>query len=183
MAFYLHHRRSVRLSGYDYSSAGAYFVTVCTQGKEWVLGEVHGGASVPSDAGKMVEQWWQRIPGKFSSVHTDAFVVMPDHIHGIIVLSHESGTNVGADPCVCPPDPCVCPDNTGAHTGAPLQRIVQWFKTMTTNEYIKHVKNGGWKPFAGRLWQRTYYEHVIRDDYELNIIRKYVINNPARWDE
>ncbi|RMH72352.1 MAG: hypothetical protein D6675_04580, partial [Gemmatimonadetes bacterium] len=79
----------------------------------------------------------------------------------------------------------ICPDgdaNWDAHTGAPLPKIVQWFKTMTTNEYIRHVKNDGWAPFHKRLWQRNYYEHIIRDDGSLYRIRKYIATNPLRWN-
>jgi hypothetical protein len=130
----------------------------------------------------MVERWWGELNRKFPQIRTDAFVVMPNHIHGIIVME-----SVGADLRVCPDDPRVCPDGKwgahigaplpggpdgeqGAHTGAPQQagaplpEIVQWFKTMTTNEYIRGVKQSGWLAFRGRLWQRNYYEHIIRSE-------------------
>jgi len=70
----------------------------------------------------------------------------------------------------------------GAHTGAPLHQIVQWFKTMTTNEYIRGVKTSGWSPFDGKLWQRNYYEHIIRDEADLTRIRNYIASNPLRWE-
>ena len=71
----------------------------------------------------------------------------------------------------------------GEHIGSPLHKIVQWFKTMTTNDYINHVKNNNWKPFNKKLWQRNYYEHIIRNEIELNKIRQYIINNPLNWEK
>jgi REP element-mobilizing transposase RayT len=70
---------------------------------------------------------------------------------------------------------------TSEHTGSPLQRVIQWFKTMTTNEYIRGVKQNGWLPFLGKLWQRNYYEHIIRNENEMARIREYILNNPAQW--
>ena len=107
-------------------------------------------------------------------------------------------TIVGADLCVCPDDDqsntgkhIGLPQQThetgahtdeGTHVGVPLPRVVQWFKTMTTNEYIRGVKQFGWPRFDGRLWQRNYYEHIIRDDDELNLVREYIVNNPLQWE-
>jgi len=88
---------------------------------------------------------------------------MPNHIHGIIVI--------------------VGPEELGEHTGSPLPVIVQWFKTMTTNEYIRGVKNLGWRRFPNRLWQRNYWEHIVRDETDLSRIRKYILENPTRWTE
>jgi len=70
---------------------------------------------------------------------------------------------------------------TGEHTGSPLHRVIQWFKTMTTNEYIRGVKQHAWAPFPGKLWQRNYYEHIIRNENEMALIREYIMNNPAQW--
>jgi len=107
------------------------------------------------------------VADTFSTVQTDQFVVMPNHVHGIIAI-------VGADLRVCPDEP-------GAYTGAPLPEIVQWFKTMTTNEYILGVKQFGWPRFDRRLWQRNYYEHLIRNDGESNHVREYSVNHPLKW--
>jgi len=146
-----------------------------------------------NDAGRMVEGWWFELEKKFPSIETDAHVVMPNHFHGIIVIvGADLPPNVGADlpPNVgadLPPnvgaDLRVCPSTKGAHAGAPLPRIVQWFKTMTTNEYIRKVRENGWIPFPGRLWQRNYYEHVIRNEKALNGIREYIGANPSRWED
>jgi REP element-mobilizing transposase RayT len=112
-------------------------------------------------------------------VRLDKFVVLPDHVHGILVITEP----VGADLRVCPNDgESPCAPASGAHTGAPLPEIIQWFKTMTTNEYIHGVKTSGWPSFRGRLRQRNYYEHIIRNEDELNRVCKYIANNPAQWN-
>ncbi len=143
-----------------------------------------------NNAGRMIEKWWNELNRKFSNVGTDEFVVMPNHMHGIIVITvgadpQNDGNvvSVGADLCVCPNSGGTQNnDNKGAHTGAPLQKIIQWFKTMTTNEYIRGVKTSGWPSFDIRLWQRNYYEHIIRNDNELDKIREYIVNNPLQWE-
>ena len=125
-----------------------------------------------NDAGRMIEQWCFELNRKFSTVETDEFVVMPNHFHGIVVIA---GVTVGADLRVGP-------NSEGAHAGAPLPTIIQWFKTMTTNEYMRGVKTRSWTPFAGRLWQRNYYEHIVRCENELTCIREYIANNPLQWE-
>jgi len=162
-----HQRRSIRLQGYDYTQAGVYFVTICTQSCACLFGEAADGEMRLNDAGQMVEQWWGKLNNKFPGLETDEYVVMPNHFHGIIII-------VGADLRVCP--------NPGAHTGAPLPQIVQWLKTMTTNEYIRRVKSDEWHPFSGKLWQRNYFDHIIRNEESLNRIREYIMNNPAQWE-
>jgi REP element-mobilizing transposase RayT len=165
-----HHRKSIRLRGYDYSQAGAYFVTICNQQRKCLYGNIVDGKTRLNDAGLMVEKWYLELENKFPDIQCDEFVCMPNHIHFIVV-------NVGADLRVRP-------DFTtkGEHIGSPLRVIVQWFKTMTTNEYIRGVKNHGWPPFPGKLWQRNYWERVLRNKTELNKIREYIQNNPAQWE-
>ena len=90
---------------------------------------------------------------------------------------------VGADLCVCPAHGSYPDAPEGEHIGSPLPQIMQWFKTMTTNEYIRGVKQHGWPSFPGKFWQRNYFERVIRDEDELNRIREYIINNPLKWEE
>ncbi len=180
----IHHRRSIRLKDYDYSQKGAYFVTICTQNRECLFGQIENAVILLNDAGKMIEGWWLEIQNKYKTVTLDTFIVMPNHFHGIISI-------VGADLCVCPSADGVCPDKNnstekikeGEHMGSPLHRILQWFKTLTTNEYIRNVKQQKWLPFIGRLWQRNYYEHIIRNEDELIRIREYIINNPLQWAE
>jgi len=186
----IHHRRSLRLKGYDYSQAGAYFVTICTQNRECLFGHIADGEMVLNDPGRMVEKWYGELKRKFADIVCDQFAIMPNHIHFVIQ------TGVGADLRVCPDtDLRVCPDTdagehilggeqtlTGEHIGSPLRTVIQWFKTMTTNEYIRGVKQNGWSTFPGKLWQRNYYEHIVRNKNELTRIREYIVNNPMQWE-
>ncbi|MFC1708747.1 transposase [Candidatus Omnitrophota bacterium] len=123
------------------------------------------------DTKNMITAVWKELPNKYNNIRLDEYVIMPNHLHGIIGI-------VGANLRVRPND-----DTGPTHRSAPtLGQIIQWFKTMTTNYYIKGVKDNDWKPFLGKLWQRNYYEHVIRDDADLNEIREYIHNNPMNWD-
>jgi putative transposase len=167
----IHHRHSTRLKGYDYSQAGAYFVTLCMQNHECLFGSISDGKMILNDAGKMVEKWYHELTNKFSDIQCNEYMVMPNHFHCIIII-------VGADLCVRPDSL----DKKSEHKGSPLQRIVQWFKTMTTNEYLRNIKQNGWEPFICKLWQRNYYEHIIRDEDSLHEISKYIINNPMNWE-
>lgn len=179
-----HHRRSLRLQGYDYAQAGAYFVTICTQNRACLFGEIVDEKMRVNDVGRMVERWWEKLPEKFPATEIDEFIIMPNHLHGIVVL-------VGAAPCGRPGGVAVA-DASGLararlkaghpHGGAPtLGDIMSWFKTMTTNDYLRGVKQRGWTSFPGKLWQRNYYEHIIRDDAALDRIRQYIAENPLRW--
>ncbi len=189
------HRRPLRLVGYDYSQVGAYFVTVCVQNRACLFGEVVAGEMQLNHAGRMVEEWWHRLPSKFTGLDLAEHAVMPNHFHGIVLI-------VGAAPCgrpgTCGGLYAGC--GTGhPHGGAPtvaeprrgispegrftLGDVVDWFKTMTTNSYIRGVREQRWQPFSGRLWQRNYYEHVIRDEDDLTRIRQYVLENPMRWTD
>jgi REP element-mobilizing transposase RayT len=185
----IHHRRSIRLKGYDYSKPGGYFITICAQNRECMFGEIENGEIILNGPGKMVERWWFELMNKFVDIKLDEYVIMPNHFHGIII-------NVGADLRVCPEKTNEKFENIikraensgehigilGEHIGSPLHRIAQWFKTMTTNEYIRGVKQLKWKRFNKKLWQRNYYEHIIRNEKELNAIRQYIINNPLKWE-
>lgn len=193
-------RRSIRLKGYDYSQPGMYYVTICTQNRFSLFGEINNGKMVLNDAGNMVVYWYGELSNKFPDIKQDQCIVMPNHVHFIL---HSVGVDcvvsggVGADLRVCPDEKDnVCPDDVvdyqntqgkqnqnvqGEHIGSPLRDIIQWFKTMTTNEYIRGVKKYGWIGFPGKLWQRNYYEHIICNEKELNRIRKYIIDNPINW--
>ncbi len=173
-----HHRKSNRLQRYDYSQAGYYFVTICTQHRKCLFGEIVEGHMIVNEAGKIIVRWWDETKNKFPNIELDEFVIMPNHVHGIIAI-------VGADLRVCPDsteqDTTDKRSKQGEHIGSPLQEIIQWFKTMTTNEYIQGVKSGIFPPFKKRLWQRSFYDHVIRDEQSLNDVREYIQNNPLDW--
>lgn len=192
----IHQRRSVRLREYDYSSAVAYFVTTCAQGRECLFGVVADGTMHLKDDGSMVSEWWLKLPGKFPGIVLDEYTIMPNHFHGIIMINEpDNDVDRRGEPRVRPPlESCIRPplngehENQGEHKVRPygtsagtVGRIVQAFKSITTNAYIRGVNEHGWPPFPGRLWQRNYYERVIRDDRELDAARKYILENPLKW--
>jgi REP element-mobilizing transposase RayT len=203
----LQRRRSIRLKGYDYSQSGAYFVTICVRDGRCLLGQVVDSAIRLNDAGRMVREVWDALPEQYPGVEVHAFVVMPNHVHGIIVLTDdlvratgeaqepaptggpEMDESVGATPRGCPVGKssssyargqALGPAPTG---GMSLPDVVHRFKSFTTARYRHGVKEHGWPPFAGRFWQRNYWEHVIRDERGLRQIQEYIANNPARWAE
>jgi len=143
---------------------------------------------VLNEAGQMVQIVWDKIPEHYLGIEKDEFVVMPNHIHGIIII-------VGVAPCGRPNNGRVHPVLRQPRGVAPtlsLPDVVHRFKTMTTKRYADGVKQNGWPPFPGRLWQRNYYEHIIRlsasgyaqadNENELDRIQKYIKNNPIKWD-
>jgi len=179
----IHHRRSIRWKGYDYSQAGMYFVTICCQNNVSRFGRIKNGGMILNDAGQMIEKWCAELSNKFSDIELYTYIIMPNHFHAIVV----NNAHVGADLRVCPtcPTPNILGGNdiSGEHTGSPLHAVVQWFKTMTTNEYIRGVKNLGWQRFEKKLWQRNYWEHIIRNEQSHQFIENYIVNNPANWEK
>jgi len=236
-----HHRRSIRLKGYDYACAGAYFVTICAQKKVCLFGAIDNDKIVLNDAGRMIQTVWNDMPTFYAGIEIDAFIIMPNHIHGIIMISAPSDITsvaVGAGPRACPghdgsPDlhydgnidypnnshrmmestdgqragtqrtigkrigeqrtdgqpQGVAPTsaveagmrNGGVQTGLSLPDVVHRFKSMTTHQYIQGVKQSGWSPFPGRLWQRNYWEHIVRHEQDLTRLREYIRHNPEKW--
>lgn len=174
----IHHRRSIRLRGYDYTQAGLYFVTLCVQNRECLFGEIMDGGMRLNDAGKMIRAVWDEIPAHYPDADIDAFIAMPNHIHGIIAI-------VGAGPRACPdhgqPLHHGLPRGV-APTGLSLPDVVHRFKTMTTKRYTDGVKQLGWPPFSAKLWQRNYWEHIIRNESECHRVREYIHNNPFQWE-
>ena len=174
------HRKSIRLKDYDYTYEGAYFVTVCVHGRRCVLGHVKNGEMVLNDAGKMVADYWMELPKRFSNVEMDEYMVMPNHLHGIIVIA-------GSDRCVSVGAPLVGALNNpakraGTRPAPTLGEMIGAFKSLTTNEYIRNVKTKKWPAFRRHFWQRNFYEHVIRNEFDLNQVREYILNNPAGWE-
>ena len=160
-----HHRRSIRLKGFDYRQWGAYFVTICTQNRACFLGAVAGGEMQSTNAGEIAKATWNELPARFPSLGLDAFVIMPNHIHGIIM--------VGAQ-FIAPSDGFDV-TNQGVMNHAPtLGNIIRAYKAAST----RLIRQAGTPDFA---WQRNYYEHVVRDEESLNHIRQYILDKPVRW--
>jgi REP-associated tyrosine transposase len=160
-------RRSIRLRGYDDSQQGMYFITICTAGRAVLFGDVMGGTMRLNDAGRTVRHVWRELPGHYFGLETDACVVMPNHVHGVIVLTDSVGAGS--------PRP-----SAGAETAplrATLGQVVARFKYESTK--LLNAMRG--RP-GERLWQRGYYEHIIRHGESLHDIRRYIVENPARWE-
>jgi REP element-mobilizing transposase RayT len=165
-----HHRRSVRLKGYDYAQAGAYFVTICTH-DHFLFFEDETTRTV-------AEQCWLEIPQHFPYVELDEWVVMPNHVHGILIITSEGGgVQWNAPTAVASADQGVqlnAPTSISPHRGT-LAVIIRTYKAAVTTL----CKRSGQDGFA---WQRGFYEHIIRNERELNAIRQYIANNPAQWE-
>jgi putative transposase len=154
----------LRLRGHDYAEPAAYFVTLCTEGRIRFVGDVCDAEMTRSPAGEVVASWWETILSRFPSVMLDASVVMPNHLHGIILIQSESAVQRPAD----------LPN---------LSRIMQWFKSVSTVDYMRGVKGQGWQAFPKRLWQPGFHDHIIRNDRDLERIRTYIEANPANWHQ
>jgi putative transposase len=157
-------RRSIRLKGYDYSQDGGYFVTVCAYGRECLFGQIENGQMQLNEYGEIVTDIWRNIPEHYQFVQLDEFVVMPNHIHGIIIISK---VGAGFKPA---------PTSEVKYHG--LSEIVRAIKTFSARK-INILRNTIGLP----VWQRNYYEHIIRDEDNLNRIREYIVTNPVRWHE
>lgn len=187
-----HHRRTIRLKGYDYSRAGLYFITSCCQGRVCHFGTVTKGQMQKNAAGEMVENQWMGLKNRFPHIRLHEWIVMPNHFHGIIEILNTVGAPLVGAQIVGAHD--TVPQNLGqpqghAPTGAEnamaptIGDIMDAFKSLTTVEYIRGVKNCGWAAFKGKLWQRNYYEHIIRNEQAYHTISTYILNNPASWDQ
>ena len=203
----IHHRRSIRLKNYDYSQAGAYFITICTQNKECLLGKITDMAMVLNEYGTIVKNEWIKLPDHYPNIELDVFQIMPNHIHVIIIVgatlavaqnmvaqnmvaqnmvaqnmvaqnavvennNTRAGANrAGANRAGASPAP------TGEMVA--VGNVIGAFKSLVSNEILKLYKMQN--KYMGKFWQRNYYEHIIRDETELNNIREYIVNNPLTW--
>jgi REP element-mobilizing transposase RayT len=176
----IHHRRSIRLKGFDYTRQGFYFITICLQEKECLFGgcDFRLHSIILNEAGEMAARWYYELHEKYPDKNCREMVVMPNHVHFIVENTGDEGAHVGAPLRGRPPY-----DLHNQLFNAPIANLVDWYKTMTTNEYIHGVKQHGWKRFNGRLWQRNYYEHIIRSDEDYDRIADYIRNNPLKWTE
>lgn len=186
----IHHRRSIRLKGYDYSKAGLYFITICCQDRKCWFGEIsdvvgtgftpvqttdNGSEMILNEYGEIAYNKWTKLPERFSNFELDVFQIMPNHMHGIMVLNDlplpaEEGAEVNPAP-----------------TRSPVGNIVGAYKSLVANECLKIYKQK-WAdvntaPVMGKLWQRNYYEHIIRTEQSYHTISNYIINNPSKWRE
>lgn len=181
----IHHRRSIRLKGYDYSQAGLYFITICCQDRVCRLGKIENGVMICNELGEIAYREWMKTAELRPQIELDAFMVMPNHIHGILKINemdmdtlhspNNTGDNMGDNM-----GECNSPNNTG-ECNSPLRSpsntigaIIRGYKSSVTKQF-------GLMGFDEKLWQRNYYEHIIRDEQSYQIISEYIINNPKKW--
>jgi REP element-mobilizing transposase RayT len=158
----IHHRRSIRLKDYDYSQPGAYFVTIAVYQRFPLFGEINGQTMFLNQYGEIAHIDWTNIPSRYSNVFLDSFIVMPNHVHGIINITESDTVGAGLKPALI--------------KRYPLHEIVRSFKSYSARQ-INNIRKTPGLP----IWQRNYYEHVIRDEIELNQIREYICNNAIKW--
>lgn len=190
----IHHRRSIRLKGYDYSQEGMYFITICVQDCECLFGKIVQQIMILNDAGKIAEQCWLSIPEHFPNTILHEYIVMPNHIHGIIEISGNVGANHHS------PDNDIDVTDVGANHHSPVNEMdkmeivgaknfsplpPQPFRSpsRTIGSIIRGFKIGVTKWFDQSVWQRDYYDHIIRSTEEYECKVNYIINNPMKWRE
>jgi len=199
----IHHRRSIRLKGYDYSQAGLYFITICCQDKICRFGKIENGEMILNDFGKIAHNEWEKLSERYPNVILDEFQIMPNHVHGIIVLDEMptmAAATVGAtlavalnekpvaqnDNAVAQNNDAVALNNDAniratarvAPTG--VGNVVGAYKSLVANECLDIYKMRNQR--MGKLWQRNYYEHIIRNDNSYQRISNYIMNNPKNWN-
>jgi putative transposase len=160
---YVQRRNSLRLDGYDYSQEGAYFITLITADRQKILGDIQNDTMRPSLAGSVIISEWQKIPDRFPSVKLDAYTVMPNHLHGIIVLQDNQNVEIIGS-------------NSTVKCNSTLSTIIGSFKSATSRGINKYHFLG-----INDIWHRGFHDHIIRNVTEYDRISEYILNNPAHW--
>lgn len=177
-----HHRKSIRLQDYDYSASGFYFVTICIKNMECLFGNIVNSIVNLSDFGVIASNLWQEIPDNFDGVEIDEFIIMPNHIHGIIKITCRGLINQTPTLMVNSPTTLITNELESNISDANnlmksdkylLGKIIRYFKAKTT----KKIRDNNFY----FQWQKNYYEHIIKSEESLNSIRIYILNNPSRW--
>ena len=203
-------RKSIRLAHYDYANPNFYFITLCLQNRKCLLGNISKQKMYLNAIGKMIYSEWLSLPKRFEQIDLDEYIIMPDHLHGIIIIrpppinmvaknQHHVTPPVGATLVVAqnqhhvtPPAPVEATlvvaqnenhdiDRATTRVAPTVGRIIGAFKSITTNKYIEGIKKYNWPTFEKSIWQRNYYEHIIRNEESLYKIRNYIIDNPEKW--
>ncbi len=172
---YYQKSNSLRLSGYDYSQPGWYFVTLTTRNRSCLFGSMQNGEIVMSEAGRMIEITWQELVSNYGQIQSDDCQVMPNHFHGILIIKAISVKTERADIYTSP-------KALNTQQSISLIELMEKFKSITTNRYINGVKQKGWQRFSNKLWERSFHDHVIRNDDALRSVRKYISENVLKWE-
>jgi REP element-mobilizing transposase RayT len=179
----IHHRRSIRLQGYDYSQAGLYFLTLNTHDRKCLFGEIIEQKMILNDAGRIAENCWLEIPLHFPNAVLHEYIIMPDHIHGIVELNEKIDL-VGAENSVVGAENSV----VGAENFLPRRNEFQKMIPRSISSIVKGFKIGVTKWFRSQgnseiIWQRNFYEHIIRNDNSYQHISDYILSNPTNWKD
>ena len=159
-------RKLNRLKEYDYSKTGYYFITLCTKGGIECFGEVENEKMILNQFGKVVENCWNSIPNYYEDVEIDEFIVMPNHVHGILIIQENDDKRT---------EQCSVPTNTETRYGL-LSKVIKSFKNAVTKKIHQELRSDNFQ------WQRSFYDHVIRNEQSLYQIRSYIVNNPLKWE-
>ena len=170
-----HHRKSIRLKGYDYTHPGGYFVTIVTLWRECMFGKIVDGVMQLNELGQIIWECWEEIPAHFPNTDVNEFVVMPNHVHGILFIHEGNGTPI-------------CPACVGAQHAAPLRGMKINVKSGSLGAIIRSFKSAvtrraGRELNSANIWQRNYYEHIIRNNADWERICNYIAANPLNWVE
>ncbi|MDJ0797804.1 MAG: transposase [Calothrix sp. MO_167.B12] len=161
----IHHRRSIRLKEYDYTQEGAYFITICTKNKQYIFGDIKQGEMKLNSLGMIASACWEEIPQHFSHIKLDIFVIMPNHIHGILWINKKiPGENE--------------PRQYGQMVAGSIPGVIRSYKSAVTKKMNQTCNQKG----ISSAWQRNFYEQIIRNEKSLEEIRKYIANNPVNWE-
>jgi REP element-mobilizing transposase RayT len=180
----IHHRKSIRLKGYDYAQEGFYFITICCQDRAQLFGEIMNGEMILNECGEIAENCWLEIPNHFPNVELHKYVIMPNHVHGIIEIKFKSNV-----PSVIPSVASVA--SVGANNHSPLrtlQRSLPRSPSKTIGSIVRGFKIGVTKWMRQYtnvydVWQRNYYDNIIRNEQSYQRIANYIQNNPKNWKE
>ena len=150
-------RKAMRMRQFDYSSQGAYFVTIVTNNRKSLFGQVVDGEMIHNDAGLMVAKEYENLEHHFNGMGCMDYVVMPNHFHCLIYLDKDNGIL--------------------------LPKVIEYFKSITTHKYILGVKANGWQRFDQKLWQRNYWDDIIFNGLQFEMVQRYILLNPSRWNK
>ncbi len=179
-----HHRKSIRLKGYDYSQEGLYFVTIVTKERKHLFGEIKNGEMILNDAGIIAKKYWLEIPEHFPNTQLHSFIVMPNHIHGIIEIIGEIKNSVETNSIVGAKNFSPLRETTKPKFHSPsktIGSIIRGFKIGITKWFQQHYPNEF--SVGESVWQRNYWEHIIRNDEDYKRIIQYIIDNPIKWKQ
>ena len=166
-----HHRRTIRLKGYDYSQNGAYFITICSHNRKQLFGEINNDEMSLNQYGAIVRDEWMRSSYIRSEIILDEFIIMPNHLHGIVFIRNVEKTHDFLDEI----------DQSNNFSGLKAKSIssfIAGFKSIVTKKINIIRKTDG-----ASVWQRNYHEHIIRNEIALEKLREYVVHNPLTWEK